>query len=72
MSLTCADAILALQGLANLRPPFVISRNGPHSERLPTAHTCFNHLLLPEYKDRESLQKCLLTAINNAEGFGLI
>jgi len=61
-----------LKGLANLRPRFVISRNGPHSERLPTAHTCFNHLLLPDYNTREALLKRLLTAINNAEGFGLI
>lgn len=30
----------------------MISRNGPDSDRLPTAHTCFNHLLLPEYTDK--------------------
>lgn len=34
-----------IKGLANL--PFIISRNGSDSSRLPTAHTCFNHLLLP-------------------------
>jgi hypothetical protein len=34
-----------IKGLANL--PFIISRNGADSARLPTAHTCFNHLLLP-------------------------
>jgi len=61
-----------IKGLSNLRPQFVISRNGPHSDRLPTAHTCFNHLLLPDYKDKETLRKCLVTAINNSEGFGLI
>ena len=38
-----------IRGLASLQPPFVISRNGPASDRLPTAHTCFNHLLLPAY-----------------------
>eukprot|EP00960_Hanusia_phi_P014573 430137-Hanusia_phi.AAC.1 len=36
-----------IKGLGSMT--FVISRNGPDSERLPTAHTCFNHLLLPEY-----------------------
>jgi len=61
-----------IKGLAHLSPQFVISRNGPHSERLPTAHTCFNHLLLPDYKDKESLQQRLLLAIENAEGFGLM
>lgn len=39
--------------------------------RLPTAHTCFNHLLLPEYSSREKLHKMMLLAIENAEGFGL-
>lgn len=42
-----------IKGLASLQPPFVISRNGPSSNRLPTAHTCFNHLLLPAYDVRE-------------------
>ena len=41
-----------IRGLASLQPPFVISRNGPASDRLPTAHTCFNHLLLPAYAVR--------------------
>ena len=27
-------------------------RNGPDSLRLPTAHTCFNVLLLPDYRVR--------------------
>ena len=29
-----------------------VSRNGPDSLRLPTAHTCFNVLLLPDYRVR--------------------
>ena len=37
------------RGLASLQPPLVISRNGGGADRLPTAHTCFNHLLLPAY-----------------------
>ncbi len=59
-----------IKGLGSLT--FVISRNGPDSDRLPTAHTCFNHLLLPEYSDKEKLKRCLYTAISNAEGFGLM
>ncbi|KAL3657909.1 hypothetical protein V7S43_017108 [Phytophthora oleae] len=58
-----------IRGLSNL--VFVISRNGSDSDRLPTAHTCFNHLLLPEYSTREKLKERLLLAINQAEGFGL-
>lgn len=39
-----------IKGLANLAPQFTIARNGPASHRLPTAHTCFNQLMLPHYK----------------------
>mmetsp|Transcript_22241 Transcript_22241/g.30334 ORF Transcript_22241/g.30334 Transcript_22241/m.30334 type:complete len:882 (-) Transcript_22241:649-3294(-) len=58
-----------INGLASLT--FVISRNGGDSDRLPTSHTCFNHLLLPEYSSVEKLEEKLRTAINQAEGFGL-
>lgn len=40
--------------------------------RLPTAHTCFNHLLLPEYSSRDKLEQRLLIAIEQSEGFGLL
>jgi hypothetical protein len=36
-----------LGGLKNIN--LTIQRMGPHSNMLPTAHTCFNTLLLPEY-----------------------
>uniref|UniRef100_A0A2C9MAF0 HECT-type E3 ubiquitin transferase n=1 Tax=Biomphalaria glabrata TaxID=6526 RepID=A0A2C9MAF0_BIOGL len=38
---------------------------------LPMSHTCFNQLVLPPYKSKKILKQKLLTAINNAEGFGL-
>ena len=40
--------------------------------RLPTAHTCFNVLLLPKYSSVEKLRERLLKAISNAKGFGLM
>lgn len=49
----------------------VICRNGPDSDRLPTAHTCFITLLLCEYGSQEKLLRCLRTALDNWEGFGL-
>jgi ubiquitin-protein ligase E3 A len=61
-----------INGLASLHPQFVVAKNGPHSERLPTAHTCFNYLLLPSYRDKAALRARLETAIDNAEGFGLM
>ena len=51
---------------------FIISKNGSDSDRVPTAHTCFNVLLLNEYATKEKLLEKLTTAIRNAEGFGLL
>lgn len=56
-------------GLGQLR--LIIIRQGPDSEKLPTAHTCFNLLLLPEYSSLERLEQKLQVAIHNSEGFGL-
>eukprot|EP01088_Endostelium_zonatum_P006689 TRINITY_DN18842_c0_g1_i2.p1 TRINITY_DN18842_c0_g1~~TRINITY_DN18842_c0_g1_i2.p1 ORF type:complete len:436 (+),score=82.30 TRINITY_DN18842_c0_g1_i2:165-1472(+) len=50
----------------------VIVRSGPDSDRLPSAHTCFNHLLIPDYTSKDKLEKCLLAAIENSEGFGML
>lgn len=57
-------------GLGNL--PFCLMKNGEDNEQLPTAHTCFNTLLLPPYSGKEKLRSKLLLAISNSEGFGLL
>ena len=59
-----------IKGLGNLN--FVISRNGTDESRLPSAHTCFNHLLLPEYQSLEHTQKQLVKAIQDTEGFHIV
>ena len=59
-----------IDGLGSL--PITISNGGTDLEQLPSAHTCFNNLILPNYNDKEKLKKNLLTAINYSEGFGLI
>ena len=59
----------SIGGLAKLR--LLVSRNGPDTDRLPTAHTCFNVLLLPDYASIEKLEEKLSIAIDNSEGFGL-
>ncbi|KAK2715685.1 ubiquitin-protein ligase E3A-like [Artemia franciscana] len=56
-------------GMSKLK--LMIARNGPDTDRLPTAHTCFNVLLLPEYVSKEKLRDRLLKAISYAKGFGL-
>ena len=50
----------------------VVSNGGTDLNQLPTAHTCFNNLILPDYKDKEKMKKAILTAINYSEGFGLV
>lgn len=58
-----------IDGLQHMN--FVISRNGDDNERLPSAHTCFNHLLLPQYSSKEILEQKLRYCIEESEGFGL-
>ncbi|XP_072171197.1 ubiquitin-protein ligase E3A-like [Diadema setosum] len=57
-------------GLSKLR--LIIAKNGPDSDRLPTSHTCFNVLLLPEYSSKAKLEERLLKAITHAKGFGML
>ena len=59
-----------IKGLGNLT--FVVSKNGSDEDRLPSAHTCFNHLLLPEYQSLEHTQKQLVKAIQDTEGFHIV
>lgn len=59
-----------LGGLSKLK--FMIVKNGSDSDRLPTAHTCFNALLLCEYSSKEKLKDRLLKAITHAKGFGML
>ena len=49
---------------------FVIQKNGSGDERLPTSHTCFGRLLLPEYSCLEVMTSMLTKAVENAQGFG--
>jgi ubiquitin-protein ligase E3 A len=51
---------------------FVIQRNGPDTDRLPSSLTCFGRLLLPEYASKEKLKDRLVTALENSQGFGLV
>ncbi|KAJ1674182.1 hypothetical protein EV182_003793 [Spiromyces aspiralis] len=61
---------LPLGGIDSL--VFVIQRNGPDSDRLPTSLTCFSRLLLPAYASEQKMRRLLVTAIENAHGFGLV
>jgi len=58
-----------IKGLSDLH--FVIRQGRESQAALPTAHTCFNTLVLPMYTTVEVLRSKLMLAIANAEGFGL-
>ncbi|XP_019701852.1 E3 ubiquitin-protein ligase UPL2 [Elaeis guineensis] len=60
----------ALQGISGSQR-FQIHKAYGSPHHLPSAHTCFNQLDLPEYTSKEQLQERLLLAIHEAnEGFG--
>jgi len=56
-------------GLGTLK--FIIQRNGDDTDRLPTAHTCFNVLMIPNYSSKPKFENRLKIAIANSTGFGL-
>ncbi|XP_065669331.1 ubiquitin-protein ligase E3A isoform X3 [Hydra vulgaris] len=70
LNFTTGSDRVPVGGLSKLK--LIIAKNGEDSDRLPTAHTCFNVLLLPKYSSIDKLRERLLKAISNAKGFGLM
>ena len=52
-------------------PPLTITRTEEPIETLPTAHTCFNQLVLPEYQSIDLLVEKLMYGVKHADGFHL-
>ncbi|KAH3731980.1 E3 ubiquitin-protein ligase HERC4 [Pelomyxa schiedti] len=69
LAFTTGSDRVPIGGLQSME--LVIQREGPDTNSLPTARTCFNYLLIPEYSSKEKLRERLLLAISNCEGFGL-
>jgi E3 ubiquitin-protein ligase HUWE1 len=64
-SVSCISYIINKQTMN-----FRIQKDTRSPDRLPSAHTCFNQLDLPEYPNQETLQKMLLLACRECtEGF---
>ncbi|XP_021743761.1 E3 ubiquitin-protein ligase UPL2-like [Chenopodium quinoa] len=64
------EGFSALQGISGAQK-FQIHKAYGSPDHLPSAHTCFNQLDLPEYPSKEHLQERLLLATHEAsEGFG--
>ncbi|OIW21958.1 hypothetical protein TanjilG_17727 [Lupinus angustifolius] len=65
------EGFSALQGILGSQK-FQIHKAYGSPDHLPSAHTCFNQLDLPEYPSKQHLEERLLLAIHEAsEGFGL-
>lgn len=61
------------KGLMGMRGPqkFTIAKiKSDDILRLPSGHTCFNQIDLPEYPSKEIMHERLLTAIKETKGFG--
>ncbi|OBA20848.1 hypothetical protein METBIDRAFT_77994 [Metschnikowia bicuspidata var. bicuspidata NRRL YB-4993] len=58
-------------GIQNLSLRISRLSNGRDSDRLPTAHTCFNELAIYEYSSREKMIDKLSKAIYMLAGFGI-
>ncbi|OWF42185.1 apoptosis-resistant E3 ubiquitin protein ligase 1-like [Mizuhopecten yessoensis] len=72
LQFTTGCSQLPPQGFAELNPKFQISFS-PTYNTLPTAHTCFNLLCLPDYDSIDNFHRSLLIAINEgSQGFGLV
>ncbi|KAI1004645.1 hypothetical protein K3495_g3569 [Podosphaera aphanis] len=64
---TASDRV-PVGGMCGLQ--FTIQKNGTEDRLLPTSYTCYGILLLPEYSNREVLQRQLAMALENSKGFG--
>ncbi|XP_059144171.1 apoptosis-resistant E3 ubiquitin protein ligase 1-like [Physella acuta] len=59
-------------GFSELVPKIQLS-SAPTYNSLPSSHTCFNQLCLPDYDNMETFHHMLLIAINEGnQGFGLV
>lgn len=59
-----------LLGFKELHPPFSIT-SLESDTHLPTASTCSNLLLLPKFRDKETMREKVLYAIQSDAGFEL-
>lgn len=48
------------------------NENQQGDSKLPTSHTCFNQMLLPDYAHKDTLRDRLEVAIDNSTGFGMV
>ncbi|XP_071079014.1 apoptosis-resistant E3 ubiquitin protein ligase 1-like [Haliotis cracherodii] len=72
LQFTTGCSQLPAGGFGELNPNIQLS-SSPTYNTLPTAHTCFNQLCLPDYDSIENFHRSLLLAINEGnQGFGMV
>ncbi|KAF2097826.1 hypothetical protein NA57DRAFT_76633 [Rhizodiscina lignyota] len=64
---TASDRV-PISGIGSIK--FIIQKDGSDSDRLPSSHTCYGYLLIPEYESKEQLEKRLSFALECGRGFG--
>jgi hypothetical protein len=72
LAFACGNSRLPAGGFASLRPPFCVEVVGAPTSHLPSAHTCFNMLELPNYTSKEELAERVSKALDVDAGFGFI
>jgi len=69
LQFTTGSSLLPHGGFKKLNPQFKIGLSSEFG-KLPTAHTCFNEIILSDNVSYESFEKCLKIAVNEgSEGF---
>ena len=64
------SSLLPPGGWAELKPHLQISWSGAERGSLPSSHTCFNMIVLPDVQDYHQLERVLLLAVREgSEGF---
>lgn len=61
-----------VNGLKAMKFYLIKDMENTNDLKLPTSHTCFNQLVVPDYSSKDILRAKLLAAIENSTGFGLV
>jgi len=62
------SSLLPPGGWAELKPHLQISWSGAERGSLPSSHTCFNMIVLPDAQDYHQLERVLLLAVREGSG----
>ena len=72
LSFTTGSDRAPVNGLKAMKFYFIKDNENASDQKLPTSHTCFNQLVVPEYSSKDILRSKLQAAIENSTGFGLV